>query len=77
MTFHAAKGLEFDHVLVLDDGTIAGRRGSLNVDDEGQASQRNVLIEDGILTGYLQDSLNATVSSLVVNMDYSVLTVTV
>ena len=50
----AAKG-----VTVLDDGTIADRRGSLNVDDEGHASQRNVLIEDGILQGYLQDSLNA------------------
>ena len=42
----AAKG-----VTVLDDGTIADRRGSLNVDDEGNASQRNVLIEDGILKG--------------------------
>jgi TldD protein len=50
----AAKG-----VTVLDDGTIADRRGSLNVDDEGQTSQRNVLIEDGILRGYIQDSLNA------------------
>ncbi len=50
----AAKG-----VTVLDDGTIADRRGSLNVDDEGQATQRNVLIEDGILKGYIQDSLNA------------------
>jgi TldD protein len=50
----AAKG-----VTVLDDGTIADRRGSLNVDDEGCASQRNVLIEDGILKGYIQDSLNA------------------
>jgi TldD protein len=50
----AAKG-----VTVLDDGTIADRRGSLNVDDEGNATQRNVLIEDGILRGYLQDSLNA------------------
>lgn len=46
-------------VTVLDDGTIADRRGSLNVDDEGHASQRNVLIEDGILKGYIQDSLNA------------------
>ncbi|MEO7128674.1 MAG: metallopeptidase TldD-related protein, partial [Rhodoferax sp.] len=46
-------------VTVLDDGTIADRRGSLNVDDEGNATQRNVLIEDGILKGYLQDSLNA------------------
>ncbi|MFM2276425.1 MAG: hypothetical protein RL211_2297 [Pseudomonadota bacterium] len=50
----AAKG-----VTVLDDGTLAGRRGSLNVDDEGNASQKNVLIEDGILKGYIQDSLNA------------------
>ena len=46
-------------VTVLDDGTLADRRGSLNVDDEGNASQRNVLIEDGILKGYLQDSMNA------------------
>ena len=50
----AAKG-----VTVLDDGTISERRGSLNVDDEGNASQRNVLIEDGILRGYIQDSMNA------------------
>jgi TldD protein len=50
----AAKG-----VTVLDDGTISDRRGSLNVDDEGNTSQRNVLIEDGILRGYIQDSLNA------------------
>jgi TldD protein len=50
----AAKG-----VTVLDDGTLPDRRGSLNVDDEGYASQRNVLIEDGILKGYLQDSMNA------------------
>jgi TldD protein len=46
-------------VTVLDDGTLAERRGSLNVDDEGNASQRNVLIEDGILKGYLQDAMNA------------------
>jgi TldD protein len=50
----AAKG-----VTVLDDGTIADRRGSLNVDDEGNPSQRNVLIEDGILRGYIQDAMNA------------------
>jgi len=50
----AAKG-----VTVLDDGTIADRRGSLNVDDEGNASQCNVLIEDGILKGYIQDTMNA------------------
>ena len=46
-------------VTVLDDGTIPDRRGSLNVDDEGNATQKNVLIEDGILTGYIQDNLNA------------------
>lgn len=50
----AAKG-----VTVLDDGTIADRRGSLNIDDEGHVSQRNVLIEDGILRGYIQDAMNA------------------
>jgi TldD protein len=46
-------------VTVVDDGTIANRRGSLNVDDEGNATQNNVLIEDGVLRGYIQDSLNA------------------
>jgi len=46
-------------VTVVDDGTIADRRGSLNVDDEGNTTERNVLIEDGILRGYLQDRLNA------------------
>ncbi len=46
-------------VTVLDDGTIPGRRGSLNVDDEGTASGKNVLIEDGILVGYMQDRQNA------------------
>ncbi|UCV12367.1 metalloprotease TldD [Dechloromonas denitrificans] len=50
----AAKG-----VTVIDDGTIADRRGSLNIDDEGNTTQRTVLIEDGILKGYMQDSLNA------------------
>jgi TldD protein len=50
----AAKG-----VTVLDDGTITDRRGSLNVDDEGNATQKNVLIEDGILRGYIQDNMNA------------------
>ena len=44
---------------VIDDGTIANRRGSLNVDDEGTPTQRTVLIERGILCGYLQDRLNA------------------
>ena len=46
-------------VTVIDDGTLPGRRGSLTVDDEGNPTQRNVLIEDGVLRGYLQDSLNA------------------
>ena len=50
----AAKG-----VTVLDDGTLPGRRGSLNIDDEGTPKQRTVLLEDGILTGYLQDRTNA------------------
>ena len=50
----AAKG-----VTVLDDGTLPDRRGSLNVDDEGNATQKNVLIEDGILKSYIQDSMNA------------------
>ncbi len=50
----AAKG-----VTVVDDGTIPDRRGSLSVDDEGNPTRRTVLIEDGILQGYLQDTLNA------------------
>ncbi|HEY1099117.1 MAG TPA: metallopeptidase TldD-related protein, partial [Myxococcota bacterium] len=44
---------------VVDDGTIAGRRGSLNVDDEGHMTARTTLIERGVLTGYLTDRLNA------------------
>jgi len=46
-------------VTVVDDGSIADRRGSLSVDDEGTPTRRTVLIEDGILAGYLQDTLNA------------------
>jgi TldD protein len=46
-------------VTVVDDGTIAGRRGSLNIDDEGNPTQCTTLIEDGILRGYIQDSMNA------------------
>jgi TldD protein len=46
-------------VTVLDDGTIADRRGSITIDDEGTPSARNVLIEDGILVGYMQDRQNA------------------
>ncbi len=50
----AAKG-----VTVVDDGTLPNRRGSITIDDEGTPSQRTVLIEDGILVGYLQDRMNA------------------
>ena len=50
----AAKG-----VTVVDDGTMQHRRGSLNMDDEGNATQCNTLIEDGILRGYMQDTMNA------------------
>ena len=46
-------------VTVIDDGTMQDRRGSLNVDDEGNPTQHNVLIEDGVLRGYMQDTLNA------------------
>ncbi len=46
-------------VTVVDDGSIAGRRGSLSIDDEGTPTQENVLIEDGILKGYIHDRLNA------------------
>ena len=48
-----------DCVTVIDDGTLQRRRGSLTIDDEGTATRRNVLIENGILRGYLQDKLNA------------------
>jgi TldD protein len=50
----AAKGCT-----VVDDGTLANRRGSLSVDDEGTPTQYNVLIEDGVLKGYMQDKMNA------------------
>ena len=50
----AAKG-----VTVVDDGTLPDRRGSLTVDDEGTPAGRTVMIEDGILTGYIQDRMNA------------------
>lgn len=50
----AAKG-----VTVIDDGTLYNKRGSLSIDDEGTPTERTVLIEDGILTGYMQDRQNA------------------
>ena len=48
-----------DNVTVVDDGTIDARRGSLTIDDEGTPTQRNVLIENGVLVGLMQDRLNA------------------
>jgi TldD protein len=55
----AAKG-----VTVVDDGTIADRRGSLNMDDEGNPTQCTTLIEDGILKGYIQDTMNARLMNM-------------
>jgi TldD protein len=55
----AAKG-----VTVVDDGTLAARRGSLSIDDEGTPTNRTVLIEDGILTGYMQDRQNARLMNM-------------
>ena len=46
-------------VTIVDDGTLPGRRGSLTIDDEGTATSRTTLIEDGILTGFMQDRMNA------------------
>lgn len=57
----AAKG-----VTVIDQGNLPGRRGSLNIDDEGNPTARNILIEDGILTGYLQDETNARLMGVAV-----------
>jgi TldD protein len=51
-------------VTVVDDGTIEHRRGSLTIDDEGTPTQRTVLIEDGVLTGYIQDRLNARLMNM-------------
>lgn len=55
----AAKG-----VTVIDDGTIPNKRGSLNFDDEGTPTNRNILIEDGILVGYMQDRMNARLMNM-------------
>jgi TldD protein len=51
-------------ITIVDDGTISDRRGSLNVDDEGNPTNRTVLIEDGILRGYIQDTLNARLMNM-------------
>ncbi len=51
-------------ITIVDDGTLPNRRGSLSMDDEGNPSNRTVLIEDGILRGYLQDTLNARLMNL-------------
>ena len=53
------KRVASEQCTVVDDGTIPDRRGSLNVDDEGTTTQKTVLIENGILKGYMQDTLNA------------------
>jgi len=55
----AAKG-----ITIVDDGTIQNRRGSLSVDDEGNPTNKTVLIEDGILRGYIQDTLNARLMNM-------------
>ncbi len=55
-----------DGITVVDDGSIQNRRGSLNMDDEGNPTQRTVLIENGILKGYLQDTLNARLMNMAV-----------
>jgi TldD protein len=52
------------NITVVDDGTIKDRRGSLNIDDEGNETQRTVLIENGILKGYIQDTLNARLMNM-------------
>ena len=57
----AAKG-----ITIVDDGTIADRRGSLSIDDEGNAPEKTVLIEDGVLRGYIQDTLNARLMNMAV-----------
>lgn len=49
---------------VVDDGTLASRRGSLNIDDEGTPTQHTVLIENGVLKGYMQDKLNARLTGM-------------
>jgi TldD protein len=52
------------HCTIVDDGTLPNRRGSLAIDDEGTAGQYNVLVEDGVLRGYMQDKLNARLTGV-------------
>jgi len=58
------KQVAHSDITIVDDGTIQGRRGSLNIDDEGNPTQRTVLIENGILKNYLQDTLNAKLMNM-------------
>ncbi|MDH5796784.1 MAG: metallopeptidase TldD-related protein [Anaplasmataceae bacterium] len=53
-----------DNVTILDDGTVANSRGSLNIDDEGNKTQQNVLVKDGILVKYMQDAMNANLMGM-------------
>jgi len=58
------KKVAHSDITIVDDGTIQDRRGSLNIDDEGNPTQRTVLIENGILKNYLQDTLNAKLMNM-------------
>ena len=58
------KQVAHSDITIVDDGTIQDRRGSLNIDDEGNPTQRTVLIENGILKNYLQDTLNAKLMNM-------------
>ncbi|ENS7652449.1 hypothetical protein FND92_000154 [Neisseria gonorrhoeae] len=58
-SWHLEEGIVKSGSFQIDQGDIAGRRGSLNIDDEGNETRRTVLIEDGILVGYMQDETNA------------------
>jgi len=51
-------------VTIVDDGTLAGRRGSLTIDDEGTPTEKTVLIEDGVLVNYMQDKMNAQLMNM-------------
>ena len=57
--FDLVEKVASEQVTIVDDGTIPGRRGSLTIDDEGTPSQNTMLIENGILKGFMHDRLNA------------------